>query len=193
MFNQKKKVRSRAWFKLYEIQKKDGVLFSGMRVVDLGSSPGGWSSYASQVAGISGKIISCDLKPMNLIKNVHFFQGDVFQESTIIRLSKSLELPAHVVLSDMCPNITGKSVVDSQRCLLLFERVIEICRSLLITGGDCVMKVFHGAKFSEQCEEIRKNFSELYIRKPRSSLKSSNEVYIVAKRFRENHGYCHKN
>ncbi|ADD79857.1 ribosomal RNA large subunit methyltransferase J [Candidatus Riesia pediculicola USDA] len=155
-----------------------------MRVIDLGSYPGGWSLYSSKIVGRLGHIISCDIKPMDPIKNVHFFQGDVFDRSTITRLSDNLKFPAHVILSDMCPNITGISIIDIPKCFLLTEKVIEICKFMLIPEGSCILKMFYGKNFSNQYQKIRNIFSSVKIRKPHSSIKQSNEIYIIAKRFK---------
>ena len=168
---QKKGLRSRAWFKLDEIQQSDKIFKPGMTVVDLGAAPGGWSQYAVTQIGNSGRIIACDLLPMDPIVGVDFLQGD-FRD---VGDSK-----VQVVMSDMAPNMCGTPAVDIPRAMYLVELALEMSRDVLAPGGSFVVKVFQGEGFDEYLREIRSLFTKVKVRKPDSSRARSREVYIVA-------------
>ncbi|MFB6421801.1 MAG: 23S rRNA (uridine(2552)-2'-O)-methyltransferase RlmE [Candidatus Malihini olakiniferum] len=178
---QKKGIRSRAWFKLYEIQRTDKLFKPGITVVDLGATPGGWSQYVMTQIGNTGRIIACDILPMNPIVGVDFLQGDFHCElvfnALIARVGNN---KAQVVISDMVPNISGNPVVDIPRAMCLVELALEVCRDVLASGGSFLVKVFQGDGFDEYQRKIRSLFTTVKIRKPNASRACSREVYIVA-------------
>ena len=178
---QKKGLRSRAWFKLDEIQQSDKLFKPGMTVVDLGAAPGGWSQYVVTQIGGKGRIIACDLLPMDPIVGVDFLQGD-FRDELVMKalLERVGDSKVQVVMSDMAPNMSGTPAVDIPRAMYLVELALEMCRDVLAPGGSFVVKVFQGEGFDEYLREIRSLFTKVKVRKPDSSRARSREVYIVA-------------
>ncbi|BGI50977.1 MAG: 23S rRNA (uridine(2552)-2'-O)-methyltransferase RlmE [Arsenophonus endosymbiont of Ceratovacuna japonica] len=178
---QKKNFRSRAWFKLDQIQKSDKIFKHGMTVIDLGSSPGGWSKYAASKVGHMGRVIACDLLSMNPIVGVDFLQGD-FRDNKILRLLLKLigNKKIHVVMSDMSPNISGISTVDISCSIHLIQLVLDIWYDILAIEGSFIIKSFQGEGFNEYLTKIRSLFLKVKIRKPDASRSRSREVYIVA-------------
>lgn len=176
---QKKGFRSRAWFKLDEIQQSDKIFKPGMTVVDLGATPGGWSQYAVSKVGQTGWVIACDLLLMDPIVGVDFLQGD-FRDEQILKalLERVGDKKVQVVMSDMAPNMSGTPAVDIPRSMYLVELALDMCRDVLATGGSFIVKVFQGEGFDEYLREIRSLFLKVKIRKPDAS--RSREVYIVA-------------
>ncbi len=178
---QKKGLRSRAWFKLEEIQKSDKLFKPGMVVVDLGAAPGGWSQYAVTQIGANGKVIACDILPMDPIVGVDFLQGDFREESVLEALLERVgDKKVQVVMSDMAPNMSGTPAVDIPRAMYLVELALDMCRKVLAPGGSFVVKVFQGDGFDDYLREIRSMFTTVRVRKPDSSRSRSREVYIVA-------------
>ena len=178
---QKKGLRSRAWFKLEEIQKSDKLFKLGMVVVDLGAAPGGWSQYAVTQIGANGKVIACDILPMDPIVGVDFLQGDFREESVLEALLERVgDKKVQVVMSDMAPNMSGTPAVDIPRAMYLVELALDMCRKVLAPGGSFVVKVFQGDGFDDYLREIRSMFTTVRVRKPDSSRSRSREVYIVA-------------
>ncbi|MCK9780261.1 MULTISPECIES: 23S rRNA (uridine(2552)-2'-O)-methyltransferase RlmE [Enterobacterales] len=178
---QKKGFRSRAWFKLEEIQKSDNIFKPGMTVVDLGAAPGGWSQYVVQQLGSKGRIIACDLLPMDPIVGVDFLQGD-FRDELVLKalLDRVGENKVQVVMSDMAPNMSGTPAVDIPRSMYLVELALDMCRDVLAPGGSFIVKVFQGEGFDEYLGQIRSLFTKVKVRKPDASRSRSREVYIVA-------------
>ena len=178
---QKKGFRSRAWFKLDEIQKSDKLFKPGMTVVDLGAAPGGWSQYVVTQIGGKGRIIACDLLPMDPIVGVDFLQGD-FRDELVMKalLERVGDNKVQVVMSDMAPNMSGTPAVDIPRAMYLVELALEMSRDVLAPGGSFVVKVFQGEGFDEYLREIRSLFTKVKVRMPDSSRARSREVYIVA-------------
>ena len=178
---QKKGFRSRAIFKLDEIQGKDKLLKSGMIVVDLGAAPGGWSQYAAEKIGDQGQVIACDILPMDSIPGVSFLQGD-FREEAVLNALMTRILPNKVdlVMSDMAPNMSGNMASDQPKAMYLVELALEMCREMLALQGSFIVKVFQGEGFDEYLALVRKLFKTIKIRKPDSSRARSREVYIVA-------------
>ncbi|WP_025673896.1 23S rRNA (uridine(2552)-2'-O)-methyltransferase RlmE [Salinivibrio socompensis] len=178
---QKKGYRSRAIFKLEEIQQKDHLLKPGMTVVDLGAAPGGWSQYAATQVGDDGRVIACDILPMDSMPGVSFLQGD-FREQTVLDalLERIQPNMVDVVMSDMAPNMSGNQAADQPRAMYLVELALEMCREVLGPKGCFVVKVFQGEGFDQYLAEVRKMFTAVKIRKPDSSRARSREVYIVA-------------
>ncbi|HHQ4774707.1 TPA: 23S rRNA (uridine(2552)-2'-O)-methyltransferase RlmE [Aeromonas veronii] len=182
---QKLGLRSRAVFKIDEIQGKDRLLKNSMTVVDLGAAPGGWSQFAVEQVGESGRVIACDILPMDPIAGVDFLQGD-FREETVLGALLERVGPdkVDVVMSDMAPNMSGTQQVDQARAMYLVELALDMCHQVLRSDGSFVVKVFQGEGFDAYLNEIRKLFSAVKIRKPDSSRARSREVYIVATGFK---------
>lgn len=178
---QKKGLRSRAWFKLEEIQKTDKLFKPGMTVVDLGAAPGGWSQYVASVIGNKGRIIACDLLPMDPIVGVDFLQGD-FRDEAVLNalLARVGEDKVQVVMSDMAPNMSGQPAVDIPRAMYLVELALDMCRDVLAPNGSFIVKMFQGEGFEQYLKAIREMFKVVKIRKPQASRARSREVYIVA-------------
>lgn len=178
---QKKGLRSRAAFKIEEIQGKDKLLKPGMTVVDLGAAPGGWSQYAVQEVGLDGMVIACDILSMDPIAGVDFLQGDFREEAVLNALLKKVgDTKVDVVMSDMAPNFSGSAAVDQPSSMYLVELAFDMCHQVLAPNGAFVVKVFQGEGFDQYLAEVRKAFKVVKIRKPDSSRARSREVYIVA-------------
>lgn len=178
---QKKGYRSRAIFKLEEIQGKDKLLKSGMTVVDLGAAPGGWSQYAAEQVGDKGLVIACDILPMDSLAGVSFLQGD-FREEAVLNALMAQILPdkVSVVMSDMAPNMSGNMASDQPKAMYLVELALDMCRDVLAPNGSFIVKVFQGEGFDDYLSLVRNAFKTIKIRKPDSSRARSREVYIVA-------------
>lgn len=177
--------RSRAVFKLSEIQEKDSLIKAGMNVVDLGAAPGGWSQYAQQRLGKGNKLVALDILPMDSIDGVDFIQGDFLEQSVIDELYAVLDnMPVHLVLSDMAPNMSGNKAVDQPRSMYLCELALDTAKTILAKNGAFLVKVFQGEGFEDYHREVQKNFTKVVIRKPKASRPRSNEVYILAKGFK---------
>ena len=176
--------RSRAVYKLQEINERDKLLRPGMTVVDLGAAPGGWSQIAVKSVGKKGRIYALDILPMEPIDGVEFIQGD-FQEQYV--LDKLLNLmdghKVNLVISDMAPNISGMNVIDQPKAMYLSELAVDFARQVLVSGGDIVVKVFQGAGFDNLMHELCKSFERVNIRKPNASRPRSREVYMVARNY----------
>lgn len=178
---QKKGLRSRAWFKLEEIQNTDKLFKSGMTVVDLGAAPGGWSQYVASQIGDKGRIIACDILPMDPIVGVDFLQGDFRDEAVLNTLLERVgEEKVQVVMSDMAPNMSGQPAVDIPRAMYLVELALDMCRDVLAQNGSFIVKIFQGEGFEEYLKTVRDMFKIVKIRKPEASRARSREVYIVA-------------
>ncbi|MCX7089338.1 MAG: 23S rRNA (uridine(2552)-2'-O)-methyltransferase RlmE [Methylococcales bacterium] len=177
--------RSRAVFKLQEIQEKDRIISSDMTVLDLGAAPGGWSQYARKIVGKKHKVIALDILPMEPLEGVEFILGDFREESVLESLYLTLgDAPVNLVLSDMAPNITGSKGIDQPRAIYLGELALDTARTVLSVGGTFLVKMFQGDGFDAFHQDIRKSFSQVVIRKPKASRPRSNEVYILAKGFK---------
>ncbi len=177
--------RSRAVFKLSEIQEKDSLIKAGMNIVDLGAAPGGWSQYAKQRLGKGNKLVALDILPMDAIEGVDFIQGDFLEQAVIDQLVAVLDdLPVHLVLSDMAPNMSGNKAVDQPRSMYLCELALDTAKSILAKNGGFLVKVFQGEGFEDFHREVQNHFTKVVIRKPKASRPRSNEVYILAKGFK---------
>ncbi len=182
---QKLGLRSRAVFKIEEINNKDKLIKPGMKVVDLGAAPGGWSEYAVKAVGESGQVVACDILSMDPIVGVDFLQGDFREEAVLDALltrigGKNID----VVMSDMAANMTGNETADSARSMYLVELALDMCHQVLKTNGAFVVKVFQGDGFENFVKEARKVFKTVRTRKPDSSRARSREVYLVATGFK---------
>ncbi|MEQ1637657.1 MAG: 23S rRNA (uridine(2552)-2'-O)-methyltransferase RlmE [Methylococcales bacterium] len=177
--------RSRAVFKLQEIQEKDRIIAADMTVLDLGAAPGGWSQYTRQIVGKKHKVIALDILPMEPLEGVEFILGDFREAEVLEALSRVLGgAPVHLVLSDMAPNITGSKGIDQPRAIYLGELALDTAKTVLTKGGTFLVKMFQGDGFDAFHQEIRHSFSQVVIRKPKASRPRSNEVYILAKGFK---------
>lgn len=177
--------RSRAVFKLEEIQDKDRVLRPGMTVVDLGAAPGAWSQYAAGIAGRRGRVVALDLLPMDPVAGVDFIQGDFREQEALDALEEVLDgAPVDLVLSDMAPNISGVASVDQPRAMHLAELALEFARERLRPGGAAVIKVFQGEGSEALVSEARRLFETVRLRKPKASRDRSREFYLVAGNYR---------
>jgi 23S rRNA (uridine2552-2'-O)-methyltransferase len=177
--------RSRAVFKLKEIQEKDQLIKPGMNIVDLGAAPGGWSQFARQLLGKKNKLIALDILPMDALEGVDFIQGDFREESVMEELFIALEgLPVDLVMSDMAPNMSGNKGVDQPRAIYLGELALDTAKTVLTKNGSFLVKLFHGEGFEAIHSEIQRSFTKVAIRKPKASRPRSNEVYILAKGFK---------
>ena len=182
---QKLGLRSRAVFKIDEIQLKDKLIKPGMTVVDLGAAPGGWSQFAVEQVGDKGRVIACDILPMDPIAGVDFLQGDFRDEAVLAALLARVgDAKVDVVMSDMAPNMSGNLAVDQPRSMYLVELALEMCRQVLAPNGSIVVKVFQGVGSEEYLKAIREQFKVVKVRKPDSSRARSREVYIVATGFK---------
>ncbi|ANI17443.1 23S rRNA (uridine(2552)-2'-O)-methyltransferase RlmE [Pseudomonas citronellolis] len=177
--------RSRASYKLLEIQEKDRILRPGMTVVDLGAAPGGWSQVTSRVIGDKGTLIASDILPMDSIPDVTFVQGDFTEDEVFARLLEAIgENPVDLVISDMAPNMSGLPAVDMPRAMFLCELALDLCARVLRPGGDFLIKIFQGEGFDTYLKTVRENFEKVQMRKPLSSRDRSREQYLLARGFR---------
>lgn len=177
--------RSRAVFKLQEIQKRDHLLRPGMTVVDLGAAPGSWSQFAASIVGESGRVIAVDLLDMDPLPGVECIRGDFRDEKLLDTLVAATgDGGADLVLSDMAPNISGVRSVDQPRAMLLAELAMDLATRVLKPGGSFVCKLFHGEGFDDFVREVRRHFESVTVRKPASSRPGSRETYLVARTYR---------
>jgi 23S rRNA (uridine2552-2'-O)-methyltransferase len=181
---QREGYRSRACYKLLELQEKDRLLRPGMRVLDLGSAPGGWSQVATEQLGDKGRVIASDILPMDSLAGVTFIQGDFTEENVFQQIVTALEGNlVDLVISDMAPNMSGVTAVDQPRAIYLVELALDMAQQVLTPGGAFVTKIFHGEGFDQVLREARGCFDKALTRKPRASRPRSREVYLVARGF----------
>jgi 23S rRNA (uridine2552-2'-O)-methyltransferase len=178
-------LRSRAAFKLEEIDAAEKLFFPGALVVDLGAAPGGWSQYAVRRLAGNGAVFALDLLPMDAIAGVTFQQGDFREQAALDALLAELGgRRVDLVLSDMAPNMSGVDVVDQARAADLEALALDFARQVLRPGGVLVMKVFQGAGFQQLLAEARRAFEGVRMRKPKASRQRSSETYLVARGLR---------
>lgn len=176
--------RSRATFKLLELDERDHLLARGMTVVDLGAAPGGWSQIAAERVGGGGKVVALDLLPMDALAGVEFLQGDFTEQEALDRLLAALSgRTVDLVLSDMAPNISGMRSVDQPRSIYLAELTLDLARRVLRPGGSLALKVFQGEGFNELLGAVKASFRSVATRKPKASRARSREVYVVARNY----------
>ena len=182
---QKEGYRSRAVYKLLEINDKDRVIRRGMSVLDLGSAPGGWSQLAGEIVGDTGRVVATDILSMDALPSVVFVQGDFTEQETYDQVLEALgNQPLDAVLSDMAPNMSGLTEVDQPRAMYLVELATELAERSLAPGGTFIAKVFQGEGFEAWFREIRGRFDRVVTRKPSASRPRSREVYVVASGFK---------
>ena len=177
--------RSRAVFKLQEIDQKERLIKPGMSCVDLGSAPGGWSQYATRKLDGKGRIVAIDLLPMDALPNVDFIQGD-FTEDAVLEELRALvsDEKVDLVMSDLAPNISGNRAIDQPRAMYLAELALDFAREVLAERGDFVIKLFQGAGIDPFLADVRSSFATVKVKKPKASRAGSREVYLVARNYR---------
>jgi 23S rRNA (uridine2552-2'-O)-methyltransferase len=174
--------RSRAAYKLQQIDAKDKLLRPGMRVVDLGAAPGGWSQVAAKAVGRSGRVIALDLLEMAQVPGVTVICGDFQEQSVLEQVESALEgEPVDLVLSDMAPNISGIASADQARAIGLAELALEFALKHLKPQGNFLVKSFHGAGYDGLVTTLRRSFQQVYTRKPDASRSRSSEVFLLGK------------
>jgi len=180
--SQQEGYRSRASYKLIELDNKDRLFQPCMTVVDLGAAPGGWSQVAVKLVGNKGRVVASDILLMDSIAGVDFVQGDFTEESVLKEILDALgDNLADLVISDMAPNMSGMRAVDQPKAMYLVELALELACQILKPDGDFVAKVFHGEGFDELLHQVRGRFQRVVTRKPDASRPRSREVYLVAK------------
>ena len=180
---QQQGLRSRAAFKLIELDEKYHFLRKGKRVVDLGSAPGSWTQVAQRIIANSGKVIALDILPMDPLADVTFIQGDFSEDGPLALLEEALDgHNVDLVLSDMAPNMSGMGAVDQPRAMYLAELALAFAEKWLEPGGSFVVKVFHGEGFDDFVKQTRSLFEKVQVRKPSASRPRSREVYILGHR-----------
>ncbi len=183
--SQKDGYRSRASYKLLEIQEKDQLIRPGMKVIDLGAAPGGWSQVAAELVGDEGRVVASDILPMNSMAGVDFIQGDFTEESVLEDILKVIgDDRFDLVISDMAPNMSGMSSVDQPQAMYLVELALDMARQVLRPGGNFLAKVFQGEGFDPYLKDLRSSFDKVITRKPEASRARSREVYLMGKGFR---------
>ena len=174
--------RSRAVFKLKELQERDRLIRPGMNIVDLGAAPGGWSQLARELMGGQGAVVALDILPIEPLPGVLTLQADFTEEAALQALEQALGgAPVDLVMSDMAPNISGQAAVDQPRAMYLAELAMEFACQVLRPGGVFVVKVFQGVGFDEYLRSLRQAFGQVSSRKPKASRARSREVYLVAR------------
>lgn len=177
--------RSRAVYKLQEINERDRLLKPGTTLVDLGAAPGGWSQYAARALGERGRVLALDILPMDALAGVDFIQGDFREEAVFAQLLATLAgTPVDLVISDMAPNTSGLKAVDQPKQMYLVELALDFARQTLRPGGDFLVKVFQGEGFDALLKDLRANFGSVATRKPKASRARSAELYLLARNFR---------
>lgn len=174
--------RSRAIYKLKELDEKEHLLKPGMTVIDLGAAPGGWTQYVSEKLKEQGLIIALDVLPMDAFADVKVIQGDFQEEAVFHRLLSELEgRSVDLILSDMAPNMSGNDAIDIPKAMFLVELTLDLAEKTLTKGGALVTKIFHGRGFDEILKETRQRFAKVQIKKPQASRARSRETYLLAK------------
>jgi 23S rRNA (uridine2552-2'-O)-methyltransferase len=176
--------RSRASYKLIQLDQKHEIFFEGARVVDLGAAPGGWSQVAVELAGPEGVVVGVDLDKIQPMEGATFLRGDMTSDDTVARTLEATGGVADVVVSDMSPNISGAYATDHARSVYLVESALSFAQKVLVKDGAFVCKVFEGDMFPNLLHKIRKLFGEVHVDHPPASRSASSEVYVVAKRFK---------
>ncbi|MFM7707763.1 MAG: RlmE family RNA methyltransferase [Gammaproteobacteria bacterium] len=177
--------RSRSAYKLIELDERDRLMRPGMKVLDLGSAPGGWSQVAAKAVGAKGRVLATDILPMDPIRNVDFIQGDFTSDTVVEQIKTWLgDGKFDLVISDIAPNLSGIDSADQARSIYFLELALDTVRLMLKPGANFVAKMFQGQGSDEYVKELRQHFGKISIRKPKASRPESREVYIVAKEFK---------
>jgi 23S rRNA (uridine2552-2'-O)-methyltransferase len=176
--------RSRAVFKLEQIQAKERLLKSGTVCVDLGSAPGSWSQLAARLVGPTGRVVAVDLLPMEPLPGVDFLEGDFTTAETLQALRELIgEKPVDLVMSDMAPNISGNRTIDQPRSVALLDEALVFAREVLRPGGDFLVKAFQGEGIDGFTRELKRHFKAVKTLKPKASRPESREIYLLARSF----------
>ncbi|MDH5182184.1 MAG: 23S rRNA (uridine(2552)-2'-O)-methyltransferase RlmE [Gammaproteobacteria bacterium] len=179
---QKEGYRSRAVYKLDEINQRDRLIKPGMTIVDLGAAPGGWSQLAGQRMDGKGRIIALDILPIDSLPDVTIIQGDFTEQAVYDELLQTMEnQQANLVMSDMAPNISGMKAVDQPRAMYLAELALDFAKNILVKDGDFLVKVFQGEGSDEYMKALKACFDKVIVRKPKASRPRSREVYLLAR------------
>lgn len=174
--------RSRASYKLLELIDKDRLVRPGMVVLDLGSTPGGWSQVVAPLLGSKGRLIASDILPMDPVPHVDFILGDFTEQDIFDQIMAALEgADVDLVMSDMAPNISGVDAADQAASMYLVELALDMATQVLKPGGNFVTKVFHGEGYEDYLKALRTHFEKVVVRKPEASRSRSREVYVVGK------------
>lgn len=182
---QKDGYRSRASYKLIELNEKDKLIRPGMLIMDLGSAPGGWSQVAGRMVGDHGRVIATDILKMDTLENVDFIQGDFTEDAVFNQILELLNgRKPDLILSDMSPNISGIGSADQASSIYLLELALDMVRQVLKPHGNFVAKMFQGEGSDEYLKQVRACFEKVVVRKPDASRSRSREVYFVAKNFK---------
>lgn len=181
---QREGYRSRAAYKLLEIDERERLIKPGMRILDLGSAPGGWSQVCAARVGPTGQVLAVDLLPMDPIDGVDFVQGDFTEDSVLDELLARAGDGLDLVISDMAPNITGVKSVDLPRAMYLAELAMDCAGRVLKPGGGFLTKLFHGEGFDDYVKLTRSKFGRVKVRKPAASRPKSRETYLLARDIR---------
>lgn len=177
--------RSRAVYKLQEIDQRDKLLRPGISVVDLGAAPGGWSQFAAQRVGASGHVLAVDILPMAPLPGVGIIEGDFTEDAVLNAVMARLNgQPVDLVISDMAPNISGVAISDQARGMYLAELALDFAGKALRPGGHLLMKVFQGRGYAELHRNLQLVFSKVLTRKPQASRARSREIYLLGKDFK---------
>jgi 23S rRNA (uridine2552-2'-O)-methyltransferase len=179
---QREGYRSRAVYKLDELQRRDRFIRPGMTVVDLGAAPGGWSQYACKLLGRRGRIVALDMLPMEPLPGVEFIQGDFREQDVVEAVMQRIEgQVVDLVMSDIAPNISGVDAVDQPRSMYLAELAVDFSEKVLRQGGDLLLKLFQGEGSDRLLSGLRASYERVAIRKPKASRARSREVYVLAR------------
>lgn len=177
--------RSRASYKLLEIQEKDRIFRSGTKVVDLGAAPGGWSQVAVTLVGEQGRVVASDILPMDGIACVDFVQGDFTDDAVLENILTTIgSEEVDLVISDMAPNMSGSLSVDQPNAMYLVELALDLARQVLRQNGTFLVKVFQGEGFDAYLQDMRSSFTKVQTRKPAASRARSREVYLLGTGFK---------
>ena len=179
--SQKEGYRSRAVYKLEEIDQKDHLFKPGITVIDLGAAPGGWSQYVARKLKGKGRIIALDILPMEPLEHVEFIQGDFLEDAVFQQLLATLaDDHPDLVISDMAPNMSGMNAVDIPRAMYMAELALDLGLQVLKPGGALLVKLFQGEGFDAYLKTLREHFHRVVMRKPRASRSRSREIYALA-------------
>ncbi|SDS04074.1 23S rRNA (uridine(2552)-2'-O)-methyltransferase RlmE [Pseudomonas oryzae] len=182
---QKDGYRSRAAYKLLELNEKDKLIRPGMLLMDLGSAPGGWSQVAGRLVGDQGRVLASDILPMDSLENVDFIQGDFSDDKVFQQILDKLDgRQPDLIISDMAPNISGVAAADQASSMYLAELVLDMVRQVLKPNGNFAIKIFQGEGSDDYLRDVRSSFEKVVVRKPDASRSRSREVYFVAKGFK---------
>lgn len=175
----KRGYRSRAAFKLMEINRSYHIISRGMYVVDLGCAPGGWLQVARKFVGGRGKVLGVDIRPVEPLPNVQVIEGDVNDPSISEKILSIMGRKVNLVLSDISPKIIGTWYLDHARQIDMTEKAVSIAEKILVKNGNAVFKAFEGSMFNELRDNLKMKFNSIRLYKPQASRKASSEIYLV--------------